>query len=121
MSVNATPLVQVTLAAAYLGASSFGPIQSGGLPLYCPNGVDGQVATLPASTSGLALAFPAGVTTSVFIFIAADTTTDLIITVKGQVLPVLPQGQGMIFYGLTSANISLASALGGQIRYTVGG
>jgi len=121
MSVNATPAIQVTLTGPSLNSPSAPPLQSGGLPLYCPNGVDGQAATLPASTSGLALAFPVGVTAAVFIFIAADTTTDLIVTVKGQALPVLPQGQGMILYGLTTSQISLASALGGLIRYAVGG
>lgn len=120
MSVNATPAVQVTLSGPSFDAPSAPPLETGGLPLYCPNGATGQAATLPAATAGLPLNFPVGVATAVFIFIAADTTTDLIVTVGSFALPV-PRGQGIVLYGIASNQISLGSVLGGQIRYAVGG
>lgn len=119
MSVNATPAIQVTLTGPAVPLSA-PPFQAGGLPLYCPNGNTDQTATLPAATSGLPLNFPVGVSTAIFVFIAADTATDLIVTVGSFALPV-PQGQGIVLYGIASNQISLGSALGGQIRYAVGG
>lgn len=97
--------------------------QVGGIGISCPNGVIVQEATLPPASSNVALAFPVGVVTSAFVFIAALTATDLVIkTGSGLVaLPILPVGQGFIVYGLTAAQINLSSVLGGQVQYVVGG
>lgn len=121
MSVNATPAVQVTIVDPAVNLTP-NPLESGGTPLYCPNGSVGQDATLPAATSSLALAFPVGVTTAVFVFVAAVTATDLVVNVGGTpfALPV-PLGQGIMLYNITSAHVSLSSALGGKIQYAVGG
>lgn len=122
MSANLTPALQLTIVDPNQILNP-NPLQSGGIPLYCASGVSGERATLPAATSSLALAFPAGVTTATVIFIAAITTTDLIVNV-GSGSPValnLPLGQGMFLYNLTSSHVSISSALGGQILYSVGG
>lgn len=97
--------------------------QVGGIGISCPNGVLVQEAALPPGSSNVALAFPVGVTVSAFVFIAALTATDLIIkTGSGLVaLPIVPVGQGFIVYGLTAAQLSLSSLLGGQVQYVVGG
>lgn len=121
MSVNATPAVQVLVVdpAVTLTPS---PLQSGGTPLYCANGAVNQDATLPAATSLLPLAFPVGVTTAVYIFVASVTATDLKVNVGSSPFPVpIPLGQGITLYGLTSAQVSVSSVLGGKIQYSVGG
>lgn len=121
MSVNAIPAIQLNIVDPAT-TIPFNPLQTGNLPLYCPNGSLDQDATLPAATSSLALAFPVGVTTAVFIYISAITTTDLIINIGTSPFPVsVPLGQGMLLYGLTSAQVSISSVLGGKIQYSVGG
>ena len=98
-------------------------IQAGGIGLLCPNGVLMQDLTLAASSSNITLAFPNIVTTALFICITAITTTDLIVKV-GSGSPVslsIPSHQSVMLYNLTSSQVSLSSAAGGQVQYAIGG
>lgn len=96
--------------------------RNGGLGIPCPTGVSMQDTILAANSTSVALTFPTGVTTAVFIYIAAVTTTDLIVKVGGTPVSLtLPAKQPMLLYGLTSANVSLNSVLGGHVQYAVGG
>lgn len=96
--------------------------QTKGLGLQCSNGVLMQDVTLAAGSANVALAFPSGVTTAVYIFIFAITTTDLIVKIgSSPVSCPVPYGMPTFFYGWTSAQISLSTVLGGQVQYSVGG
>lgn len=121
--VNAFPAVQLNTIDAAVSPQNNIIAQIGGIGLACPHGVLLQDLTLAALSSTIALAFPNGVTTAVFIYISAITTTDLIVKV-GSGSPVslsLPMNQGMLLYSLTSAAISLNSVAGGQVQYAIGG
>ena len=121
--ISAIPAAQINFVDPFTDPQA-APLQTGGTGLACANGyIQVPDATLAPSSSTVALAFPLGVTTAVVIYIAALTATDLIVKV-GSGSPVslpIPVGQGAFFYGITSANISLNSVLGGKIQYAVGG
>lgn len=122
MSVNITPAAQLTIVDPSVNVTP-NPLTSGGIAIYCANGVAGQrEALLPAATSLLALNFPVGLTTAAIIFVAAITATDLKVNVGGTpfALPV-PLGQGLFLYNLTTSQVSVSSVLGGTIQYYVGG
>jgi len=126
MSVTINPSIQVLVNDPATNPTQNVAAQTGNIGILCTNsGAAMQDVVLPAATSALALPFPIGVTTALVLYVAAITTTDLIvnITLGGHTvsLPPIPQGQGMIFYGLTAVQITLSSALGGQIQYAVGG
>ena len=98
--------------------------QTQGLGLSCPNGlVEVPLMTLAPASSGILIPFPNGATAAVFIAIFSITVTDLVVkTGSGLVaLPVLPYGQCLVLYGLTSSQISLNSVLGGTLSVAVGG
>lgn len=122
--VNVFPAVQLNALDPATNPVANLMLQVGGIGLSCQNGITMQDSVaLPANSTNVALAFPIGVTTAVVIYVAAITTTDLIVKV-GSGSPVslsLPANQGMLLYGLTSAQVSLNSVLGGHIQYAVGG
>lgn len=121
---NAFPAVQVLTSDAATNPQMVTVTQTQGIGLQCPNGVISNLdMVLAPASSNIALPFPNGASASVFIYIFALTTTDLIIRVGGALtaLPALPLGQGQLFYGLSSAQINVSSALGGHIQYAVGG
>lgn len=121
MSVNVTLALQATIVDPSVDVTP-NPVQAGGIPIYCANGVSGQDATLASATSSLPLNFPVGVTTATFIFISSVTVTDLQVNVGNSPFPIsIPLGQGIILYNLTSAQVSISSVLGGLARYVVGG
>jgi hypothetical protein len=119
--ILANPAIQVTTLDQQAGLPPAPPLQTNSQPIQCPTGAVAEDVTLAPGASGVALAFPTGVTTAAFIFIVAVTTTDLILTVKGTALPPIPVSQGMMLYGLTSAQISMATVLGGKVLCEVGG
>jgi hypothetical protein len=96
------------------------PVPFGGIAVSCPVGMLGQDVILPASTVDEALSFPVGLATAAILCILAVTTTDLIVKVDTVSLSV-PLGQPLFLYGVAAADISVSSALGGKITYTVGG
>ena len=98
--------------------------QTQGIGLVCPNGVTQNLdMVLAPASSNVALPFPNGATAAVFIYIFALNITDLVVKVgSSQVaLPVLPQKQGILLYGLTSAQITVSSVLGGNVQIAIGG
>ena len=119
--VNAFPAVQVATVDPELSQQLNPVAATPGVGLVCLNGATTYDSVLPAASSGVQPNFPLGISTCVFIFILAITTTDLVVTVKGAALPALPQGQAYLFYGLTAAQVTLSSVLGGQLQYGVGG
>lgn len=121
MSVNVTAAAQLSVMDPVNGTPE-NPLQTGGIPLYCPNGLVAQDATLAPSTSLLPLSFPVGVTTAVVIYIAATLAVDLVVNIGSTPFAMsVPRGQGVLLYNLTSAQISVSSVLGGNIQYAVGG
>ena len=123
MSVTATPALQINVVDPSTNPTDPIALQACGVALYCAGGAKSELPTLPAATANLPLPFPIGITTAVYIFIGAITCTDLIVKV-GSGSPValsVPLGQGVFFYGLTSSQITISSALGGQIQYSIGG
>lgn len=122
MSVNAFLGIQINTSDLSTKPEDNIMAQVGGIGLVCQNGVMMQDATLAASTSNLPLPFPVGVTTAVFIFIAAITTTDLIVKVGGTPVSLsVPQNQGLVLYSISSSVITLSSVAGGKIQYAIGG
>lgn len=96
--------------------------RNGGLGFPCPTGVLSQVTTLAAASSNVPLTFPTGVTTAAVIYIAAITTTDLIVKVGATPVSLtVPAKQFIVLYSLTSAVVSLSTVLGGDVQYAVGG
>lgn len=126
MSVTINPSIQILVNDPATNPTQNVATQTGNIGILCTNsGATMQDVVLPAATSALALPFPIGVTTALVLYIAAITTTDLVvnITLGGHTvsLPPIPQGQGVVLYGLTSSQISISSVLGGQIQFAVGG
>ena len=120
--ITATPSAQISVVDSSVVPSSVGAVTPGGLGIVCPNGFMVQEAVLPPGTSDLALAFPVGVTTALVVYILPLTATDLKVNVGPSPFPLpVPMGQPALHYGLTSAQISLSSALGGRIQYAIGG
>ncbi len=120
-STNVVPAAQISIAQGTNSPEML--VQFGGVSMLCPNGIVYEKnATLEEDSEDVALSFPVGVTTSVFVFISAITATDLIVKVGTDGAPVsVPAYQGLILYGLTAAQVSLNSELGGQVSYVVGG
>lgn len=114
-----TPLLTVAVKNSGISPNP-NPIPYGGLPVNCPGGHVSEDVVLPAATSNAQLPFPAGVTTAAILIIQALTTTDLVVTYKGQTMSV-PVGQPVIFYGVTQSNVTVSTTLGGEILCTVGG
>ncbi len=126
MSVTINPSIQILVNDPATNPTQNVAAQTGNIGILCTNsGATMQDVVLPAATSALALPFPINVTTALVLYIAAITTTDLVvnITLGGHTvsLPPIPQGQGIVLYGLTSSQISISSVLGGQIQFAVGG
>ncbi len=122
--MNAFPAVQIQTSDPATQPEAVIIAQTQGCGLYCPKGVISNLDMILApSSSGITLPFPNTATTSVFIYIFALNITDLVIHVGSSpvALPALPLGQGQLFYGLTSAQISLSSVLGGNLQYAIGG
>lgn len=120
--IIATPAVQINTSDGSTNPQNNISIQGGGIGLSCANGAMMQDGLLAPSSSNVALSFPPGVITAVVIAVVAITTTDLIVNAGTTPQAFnIPAGQGMLFYGLTSAKISLSSALGGKIQYAIGG
>lgn len=118
--VTVTPALQIGLVDPATVAQS---AQAGGQGLPCLIGSVLQEAVLAAHSSGVALPFPIGVSTAVVIFISAVAATDLVVNI-GSGSPIamsIPAYQGTFLYGLTSAQISVSSVLGGKIQYAIGG
>lgn len=119
--VNAIPAVQINT----VGPSN--PRENiiayaGGVAMLCQTGTDAQVVTLAANSDEVPLPFPVGVTTATFVFVAALTATDLVVNVGDDAFPLpVPLRQGMVLYGLASSDISISSALGGDVQFAVGG
>lgn len=121
--IIATPGIQIVTNDPASNPNQNVMAETGNQPIICQNSVVMQDALLPPTTSGAALSFPVGVTTAAFIFIAALSTTDLLVNI-GSSSPTsiaIPARQGIILYGLTSAQISLSSVAGGQVQYIIGG
>lgn len=122
--ISAFPAVQIVTSDSAVNPQMTMIAQTQGIGLQCTNGVifNQDMTLLPAS-SGIQLAFPNGASAAVFIYVFALNISDLIIkTGSGLVaMPVLPFGQGQLFYGLTVSQISLNSVLGGRVQYAVGG
>ena len=124
MPVSITPALQISTCDPQTNPAQNIIAQTGNFSILCTNsGATMQDADLPAATSALALPFPIGVTTALVLYVAALTTTDLIVKV-GAANPVslsVPQGQGIVLYNIASNAVTLNSVLGGQIQYVVGG
>lgn len=121
--VNAIPGIQINTIDLSTHPQNNIIAQTGGVGLSCPNGVMMQDIALAAASSNVPVQFPIGVTSAVFIFIAAITATDLIVKV-GSGTPVslsLPQYQGMMLYGISSSAITFSSVKGGTVQYAIGG
>lgn len=121
---NAFPAIQIITNDPATNPQMVTVTQTPGIGLVCNNGVIQNLdMVLAPSTSTLALPFPNGVSTALFIYIFALTTTDLIVKV-GSGSPAslsVPQYQGTVLYSLTSAQLSVNSVLGGRIQYAIGG
>lgn len=123
MSVNAYPAVQINTVDLSTMPNNNIMAQIGGVGLSCPNGVVLQDLTLVANSTNIALAFPNGAATAVFIYISSVTTTDLIVKV-GTGSPVslsVPACMGTVLYSLASNAVSLNSVKGGKVQYAIGG
>lgn len=121
--INAIPAIQINTIDLSTSPQNNIIAQIGGVGISCPNGVLMQDTTLAANTVNAAPAFPIGVSTAIFIFVAAITTTDLIVKV-GTGSPVslsVPANQGIMLYTLASNAITFNSVLGGKIQYAIGG
>lgn len=120
--VNAFPAVQVNVVDPSCNPQAPVFAQVGGVGLLCNSGVMLQDATLAPASSLVPLVFPLGITTAVFIYIAAAMTTDLKVNLGGTPLILsLPYKQGMLLYNISSSAITLSSVLGGQVQYAIGG
>ncbi len=124
MSVTVNPSIQILVNDPATDPAQNVAAQTGNLGILCTNsGAAMQDVTLAAATTALALPFPIGVTTALVIYIAALTTTDLLVNV-GASSPVslsIPQGQGVVLYNLASNAVTLSSVLGGKIQFCVAG
>lgn len=120
--VNAFPAMQISTVDLSANPQENVVARIGGIGLTCPSGVMLQDVTLPANTANLAPAFPAGVTTAVFVYVSALTTTDLIVKVGGAPVSLsVPANQGLMLYGIASSAITLNSVKGGKVQYAIGG
>lgn len=122
--VNAFPAIQLNTIDLAVSPQTNIMAQVGGIGLTCQNGVVLQDIILAAASTNVALLFPTGISTAVFIYISSITTSDLVVKVGSGspvALPPIPYKQGMLLYGLTSAQISLNTVLGGQVQYAIGG
>lgn len=118
----ATPALQLTTTDCSADPDDPITIYTGQQPLTCLNGGIMQVLTLPPTSSNIALPFPLGVTTAVYVFIAALTTSDLHVNIGSSPFAMpISYRQGTLLYGLTSAQLSLSSVQGGQVQYSIGG
>lgn len=122
--VNVFPALQLSATGPAVSPPDASVQVGGNIGISCLLGyVRAPQVTLASSSSGIALAFPTGVTTAKVIAIAAVTATDLIVKV-GSSNPVslqVPAGQGILLYNMTTAQVSLNSVLGGAVQYAVGG
>jgi hypothetical protein len=119
--ITITPSAQLAIADSSLLPSSVGAVSPAGAPIICQNGWLVQDSILAPGSSGIALAFPLGVTTAQVIYLLPLTATDLMVNLGAPSPLPLPMGQPMFLYGLTSIQISLSSVLGGKIQYGIGG
>src|ERR1035437_4489604 len=95
---------------------------AGNQPIACPISSGLQEAVLAPGASSVALPFPIGLTTAKVIYIASLGTSDLVVNIGGTPFAMsVPACQGVFLYGLTSAQVSLSSALGGEVQFTIGG
>lgn len=121
--VNAFPAVQINTVDLSTSPTVNVIAQVGGIGLSCPNGVVLQDMTLAPASTSIALAFPNGASSAVFIYISAITTMDLVVKV-GTGSPVslsVPANMGALLYGLASNAVTLNTVKGGKVQYVVGG
>lgn len=91
-----------------------------GTDISCDKGALFVNDVLPAATSAAALPFPPGVSTAKVLVIVPLSAPDLVVTYKGQAIPV-PVKQPLFLYGLAAADVSVSTVAGGQVAYLVGG
>lgn len=117
--ITISPAIQVTSKDTSLSPFPQPPLTAGA-GVRCPSGQLGGTVTLAPGAAAIPLPFPNGVTTAAIVVIVAEGITDLVVTFKGQT-KTIPAGQADLYYGVTSANLSLGSTLGGAVAVLVGG
>lgn len=118
--MSATPAVQINVTDGSANPQAVVMAQIGGIALACSKGILQQDVTLSSGTSNIGFKYPTGLATAKFVFVAAITTSDLIVTFQGGDLSV-PYGQGIVLYNILLSDITLSTALGGQVQYVTGG
>lgn len=119
MSVTITPKLTVAVQDSGITADP-NPMDFGGEDILCATGALAEDVALAAGASAVAVPLPAGVTTAAVLIVRPTTIADLVVAFKGQTMSV-PVGQPAAFYGVAAGDVTLSSALGGQVTALVGG